>query len=189
MLNVWRALRFTVISVILLGLLYPLGMTLVGQVAFPFQAQGSLAKHDGQVVGSYLIAQKTTARDLFDPRPSFVSYNAMGSGGSNYGPTNPALQAEVKHNLTQALRQNPGVTAREVPTSMVESSGSGLDPDITVQDAWLQIPRVARATGLSVATVRGLVSHMETPRSFGLWGEPMVNVLRLNLAVEAHIGH
>ncbi|RIV25889.1 potassium-transporting ATPase subunit KdpC [Alicyclobacillaceae bacterium I2511] len=183
MRNLLRSLRWLVASVVMLGLIYPLLITGIGQWVFPFQANGSMVQYQGQVVGSRLIAQQVTLAGLFYPRPSAVNYDANGSGGSNLGPTNPALIQEVKKNLEQVLHQNPGVTVAQVPTSMVESSGSGLDPDITVHDALLQVPRVAQATGLSVDTVQNLVRQNTRGRFLGLWGVGRVNVLDLNLAV------
>lgn len=180
MINVWRSLRFTVVFAILLGLLYPLAITGVGNLLFPFQAQGSMLQSRGQVVGSLLIAQATPDRGLFQPRPSAVNYAANDSGGSNLGPTNPALIAEVRANLQSVERANPGVTAAQIPTSMVESSGSGLDPDVSVTDARLQVARIARYTHLSTAFLYDLIERDTVGRTLGIWGEPMVNVQQLN---------
>lgn len=184
MVNFWRSLRFTIVFAILLGLIYPLTVTLVGQLLFPWQANGSLLKWQGRVVGSHLIAQSVTNLGLFQPRPSFVNYNADNSGASNYGPTNPALLMEIKKNMQQVEKNNPGVRAQQIPTSMVESSASGLDPDITVQDAKLQIPRISKTTGLSEDWLTKLVISHTVGRTFGIWGEPMLNVMTLNLAIE-----
>ena len=183
MRNLLRSLRWLVVSVILLGLIYPLSITAISQMVFPFQANGSMMVYQGHVVGSRLIAQQVNMPGLFYPRPSAVNYAGNGSGGSNLGPTNPVLVQDVRKNLAQVLRQDPGVTPAQVPTSMVESSGSGLDPDITVGDALLQVPRVAKATGLSVGTVQSLVRQNTRRRFLGLWGNDRVNVLTLDLAV------
>ncbi|MCL6453875.1 MAG: potassium-transporting ATPase subunit KdpC [Alicyclobacillus sp.] len=188
MVNFWRSIRFTMIFAILLGLIYPLVITGIGELLFPYQAQGSMVKVRGQVVGSMLIAQPVTNPGLFHPRPSAVNYAANGSGGSNLGPTNPALVKEVRNNLQTVLQQNPGVSPSQVPPDMVESSGSGLDPDISVQDALLQIPRIARATGLSQAYLQGLVRQYEQHPTLGIWGTPMVNVMQLNLVIERRLG-
>lgn len=180
MINVWRSLRFTLVFAVLLGLAYPLVVTGLGNLLFPFQATGSLIASRGQVVGSELIAQATPSAGLFQPRPSAVDYAGNNSGGSNLGPTNPALVAQVKASLQTVLKANPSVTAAQVPISMVESSGSGLDPDISLADARLQMIRIARATGLSMTFLSELISHDATGRTLGIWGEPMVNVMQLN---------
>lgn len=180
MINLWRSLRFTVVFAVLLGLVYPLFVMGIGNVLFPFQAQGSMVKVNGTVVGSELIAQATTAPGLFHPRPSAVHYAGNNSGGSNLGPTNPALITEVKGNLQQVLSQNPGVTTSQVPPDMVESSASGLDPNISIADAELQIPRIAKATGLSNGQLQNMITENETGRLFGIWGVSMVNVMQLN---------
>lgn len=187
MTNLWRSIRFTVVFAVLLGLVYPLVVTGIGNVLFPFQAQGSMVRFQGQVVGSSLIAQHVTNPGLFWPRPSAVNYAANGSGGSNLGPTNPALVKEVQNNL-KADGVAPGTPVSMIPPSMVESSGSGLDPDISIQDAMLQIPRIAQATGLSQADLKALVLQYEQGPVFGLWGTHMVNVMNLNLALEKRLG-
>jgi K+-transporting ATPase ATPase C chain len=183
MIHVWRSLRYLVISVLGLGVVYPLIMTAIGQTVFPFQANGSLVRVDGRVVGSRLIAQTVTVPWLFDPRPSAVAYNAMDSGATNYGPTNPALLRSVRRNLQMVERQNPGVSAAQVPTSMVESSGSGLDPDITIADAMLQVPRVARASGIPPGRLRQWIRQDTVGPWLGLYGDAVVNVWQLNLQV------
>lgn len=189
MLNVWRSLRFLVVSVVLLGLIYPLIVTGIGQLVFPYQANGSMVSQHGRVVGSMLIAQAVTKPGLFHPRPSAVNYAANGSGGSNLGPTNPALIKEIKGNLQTVEQQNPGTPVSAIPPSMVESSASGLDPDITVPDAMIQVPRISRATGISQGELVSLVNQYKQGRFIGIWGAPMVNVMQLNLAIEKRLGH
>lgn len=188
MLNVMRSLRFLVVSVVLLGLIYPLLVTGIGHLIRPLGAQGSLFQVRGRAAGSVLIAQKVVSPGLFHPRPSAVDYNADGSGGSNLGPTNPALIREIRTNLAVVLAENPGVTPSEVPPDAVESSASGLDPDISLQNARIQAPRIARADGIPLAAVRALIRQTETGRFLGLFGEPMVNVNRLNLALVHRLG-
>jgi K+-transporting ATPase ATPase C chain len=183
LINLWRAIRFTFVFALLLGIVYPLVVTGIAQGLFPVQANGSMVTYNGRIVGSTLIAQATTSPGLFHPRPSAVDYDADNSGASNLGPTNPVLVATVRAALARLLRNNPGVTAAQVPPGMVESSASGLDPDISPRDAALQIPRVARATGLSPAELQRLIAQHESGRLLGIWGEPTVNVLQLNLAV------
>lgn len=182
MTNLFRSVRFTLVFAVLLGLVYPLLVTGISNVLFPFQARGSMVQVQGRTVGSELIAQAVTNPGLFWPRPSAVKYAANGSGGSNLGPTNPALVAEVQANL-KAAGLAPGTPTASIPPDMVESSASGLDPDISIADALLQIPRIARATGLSAATLQALVTKNEQRPFLGLWGSTMVNVMTLNLAL------
>ena len=184
------AIRMTILTAVLLGLLYPLAITGVAQVVFPSAADGSLLKVNGQVVGSSLIAQSFTQAKYFQPRPSAAGkgYDAMASAASNLGPTSRALVDQVSTAVGQALRQDPGLKKGQVPVDMVTTSGSGLDPDITVANARAQAPRVAAARGISLAAVLRLVAAHTTGRTFGFLGEPRVNVLRLNLALDAAHG-
>lgn len=188
MVNLWRSLRFLVVSVVLLGLIYPLIITGIGQLVFPYQANGSMVKVRGQVVGSNLIAQAITNPGLFHYRPSAVNYAANGSGGSNLGPTNPALIKEIKSNIQTVEQQNPGTKVSAIPPDMVESSASGLDPDISIQDALIQVPRIAKATGLSQQELKSMINQYKQGRTLGIWGAPMVNVMQLNLAIEKRLG-
>jgi K+-transporting ATPase ATPase C chain len=183
MINLLRGLRVTAVLAVLCGLVYPLVVLGIGNLLFPFQAAGSMVTRHGQVVGSLLIAQPVTTAALFQPRPSAVHYNASLSGATNFGPTNPALVSEVRQNLRRVERENPGTPVSAIPPSMVESSGSGLDPDITVADALIQVPRVARATGIAPSTLDRLIRQDTIGRALGMWGDPMVDVLTLNLQV------
>ena len=182
---IWSALRLVLLSVVVLGLGYNLLIVGIGQAAFSGQANGSLVKHHGHIVGSRLIGQQFTSARFFEGRPSATSppYNASSSAASNYGPTNPALLKEIRTNLAAVLEENPGVKASQVPPDLVESSASGLDPDISPAAAYLQVPRVARVNHLPVATVRDLVAKHVSGRFIGLYGAPHVNVLELNLAL------
>jgi len=184
------ALRMTVLTAVLLGLIYPLAMTGVAQVIFPGAANGSLVKVNGRVVGSSLIAQQFTAAKYFQSRPSAAGngYDAMASSFSNLGPTNAKLIARVKADTAKLLSQNPGLKAGSVPVDMVATSGSGLDPDITVANARVQAPRVAAARGMGLTSVLALVAKYTTGRQLGFLGESRVNVLRLNLALDAAQG-
>ena len=186
MANVLRAIRMSIVLALMLGLLYPLLITGVGGLLFPRQAQGSMVTYDGHVIGSELIAQPVTSPGLFHPRPSAVNYAANGSARSNFGPTNPALVKEVEDNLKS---EGLSSTTTNVPPDMVESSGSGLDPDISLENAYAQVPRIAKATGLSVEQLKSLINEQESGRFLGIWGEPHVNVIRLNLALEALLHH
>ncbi|MDA8197879.1 MAG: potassium-transporting ATPase subunit KdpC [Thermaerobacter sp.] len=180
--HLWTGTRMLLIMIALV-LVYQVVVTGLAQVLLPYQANGSLIRHNGVVVGAGPIGQAFTTKKFFWSRPSAASYNAAASAASNFGPTNPALLKEVKTNLAAFLKANPGVKPSQVPIDMVTSSDSGLDPDITVASAMIQVPRVAAANGLSASSVRALVVSQEVGRWLGLYGLPHVNVLRLNLAL------
>jgi potassium-transporting ATPase KdpC subunit len=171
--------------VVLTGFVYPLVVFVIGQVAFPYQANGSLIKDgNGTVVGSELIGQQFTADKYFWPRPSYTAsfpYNPLASGGSNLGPTNAKLIGDIT-NRTLFIRQANGVET--VPTDLVMSSASGLDPDISLDAALLQVPRVAKARGLDNAAVEQLVRDRAEKPLPGIAGTDTVNVLTLNLALD-----
>ena len=188
---IWSAVRMVLLFVVVLGLGYNLLMVGIGEAAFPRQANGNLITHHGDVVGSTLIGQQFSAARFFEGRPSATTppYNAASSAASNYGPTNPALLKEIRTNLAQVLKENPGVKARQVPPDLVESSASGLDPDISPAAAYLQVPRVARANHLPLGELRALVARHVSGRFLGLYGAPHVNVLELNLALLKLVGH
>ncbi|RQR64925.1 potassium-transporting ATPase subunit KdpC [Burkholderia sp. Bp9126] len=169
------------------GLAYPAVMTAFGQLVFPSQANGSLVQQDGKVVGSALIGQQFDAPKYFWGRLSATSpmpYNASGSGGSNLGPLNPSLADQVKARIA-ALRDAGTDLSKPVPVDLVTASASGLDPEITPAAAAYQVERVAKARNLSPAAVAQLVAANTSARQFGVLGEPRVNVLKLNLALDA----
>ena len=190
------AIVFIVALTVITGLVYPLAITGIAQVTFPRQAQGSLIEKDGKVIGSVLIGQQftsdkyfhgrlsaTTAPDPKDPSKSVEApYNAANSGGSNLGPTSKALAERVKTDVDKLKAENPKAA---VPVDLVTTSASGLDPDISPDAAYFQAPRVAKARGLGEAQVRDLVAAHVAGRTLGLLGEPRVNVLELNLALDA----
>jgi len=181
------ALSLLAVFTLITGLVYPLAITGVAQAVFPRQANGSLLRHEGRVIGSALIGQPFNQQRYFWGRPSATSpqpYNAAASTGSNLGPLNPALRAAVEQRVA-ALRAHATTRPAAIPIDLVTASGSGLDPDLSPAAALYQVERVARARGLAVPQVRALVERQIERRTFGLLGEPRVNVLRLNLALDA----
>jgi potassium-transporting ATPase KdpC subunit len=184
------ALRSLLVLTVILGLLYPVVVWGIGQVAFRDQAAGSLIERRGQVVGSRLIGQEFTGAQWFHSRPSATGdtpYDGLNSYGSNLGPTNPELVKLVKQRKADVAKQN-GVPQSAVPPDAVTASGSGLDPDISLAYAAIQVQRVAKAHGLSPAMVRQLVAQHTDHPSLGFLGEPGVNVVELNLAVAQAAG-
>jgi K+-transporting ATPase ATPase C chain len=174
-----------VVSSVLLGVVYPLLVTGIAQLAFPHRASGSLLEVDGRVVGSELIGQSFTSASYIHGRPSAGGYDALASGASNLGPTNPALLDAVGERVRGFRAENGLPPASLVPADAVLASGSGLDPDLGVEAALLQAERVASARGLDVATVRGLLERMARGPFLGAFGERRVNVLLVNLALDA----
>jgi len=181
--NFLVAVLMTVVTTMLLGVLYPLAITALAQVIFPDNANGQIIERHGRPIGSRLIGQRFSSPEYFHGRPSAAGpgYDAANSTGSNLGPTNKKLIEAVSANVAAARKENPSA---KVPADLVTSSASGLDPHISPAAALFQVARVDRARGVSEADVRTLVqSHVET-RQFGLLGEPRVNVLLLNLALD-----
>jgi K+-transporting ATPase ATPase C chain len=177
-----QAIRMLVVMTVITGVAYPLIVTGISQVAFKEQANGSLVEKDGKVVGSRLIGQPFSDPKYFWGRPSATSpmpYNGAASSGSNQGPTNPALKEAVEGRIKDHGGKTP------VPADLVTASGSGLDPHISPAAAEYQVARVAKARGMSEEKVRALVAEHRQGRQLGILGEPRVNVLRLNLALDA----
>lgn len=177
------AIAYTIATTAIFGLGYPLLVTGLSQLLFPKQANGSLIMKNGQVVGSQLLGQSFTAGKYFHPRPSNAGagYDPLSSGGSNLGPTNQALVTRVEQDVANWQKENPGVP---VPSDLVTSSGSGLDPDISPASAAFQVPRVAAARGVSQDQIRRMVANHTQGRQWGVFGEARVNVLELNLDLD-----
>ena len=185
------ALALTILLTVITGLVYPLAVCGLAEVIFPEQARGSLIVQGGKIVGSSLIGQNFSSSRYFQGRPSAAGdkgYDAANSGGSNLGPTNKALIDAVRLRLKNFVESNPGTIPKQVPVDIVTTSASGLDPEISPAAADLQVARVARARGLSEDPVRRLVAENTRPRSAGIFGEPGVNVLLLNLALDRVAG-
>jgi len=182
--SVWRtSIRFTIVTAILLGIVYPLVITGLARVLFPRQAAGSLILKNGQVIGSELLAQSFTSDKYFHPRPSAAGngYDATSSGGSNLAQSNKALVQRIQGDIDKLAKENPG---KPVPIDMVTTSASGLDPDITPDNALYQAPRIAAARRISEAALRQLIAAHTRARDLGVFGESRVNVLELNLALD-----
>jgi len=180
--NIITSVLYTVITTILLGIGYPLLVYGLAHL-WPEKANGQLISRNGTIVGSRIIAQPFTGSAYFHPRPSNAGngYDPLNSGGSNLGPTNQKLVDRVKGDVAALQAENPG---KPVPVDLVTTSGSGLDPDITPAGAQFQLPRVAKARGISETELAQFVASHTQPRQFGLLGEPRVNVLELNLALD-----
>lgn len=178
----WAGLRLMVVFTVVLGLLYPLAGVAFGKV-MSGSANGSLVELDGVVVGSSRIGQSFDGDQWFIPRPSASDYDAMASGGSNLGPNNPDLVAEIAVRQAE-IAAREGIPVEQVPADAVTASASGLDPGISPEYAALQVPRVARARGMTEGQIQELVAQATTPAGLGVLGEPSVNVLELNISLE-----
>jgi K+-transporting ATPase ATPase C chain len=185
--SILSSLRALFVLTIMTGVLYPLLLTFVAWVFFPHRANGSLIVSNGRIVGSVLIGQRFESPRYFQPRPSAIRYNPVPSGASNLGPTSRALCDSVQARRTTLVTMNGLPPNAKVPTDMLFASGSGVDPHISPESALMQVQRVARARGLDsvqAVSLEALIKRVTEPRQFGLLGEPRVNVLELNLALD-----
>lgn len=187
-------LLLAVIMLVICGLMYPLLMTGVAQVVFPYQANGSMIKEGDKPIASALIGQQYTAPYYLQGRVSAVHYNTytnladfagVASGSFNYAPSNPALQERMTADIAKFLAQNPTVKRADIPAELMTASGSGLDPHITVASANIQVPRIVKASGLSTAEVQQIIEANTTNKEFGIFGQVTVNVVTANLAIKA----
>ena len=182
-----HALRMLLIMTLLLGIVYPLGMTAVAETLFPYESNGSLIEKDGQIIGSRLIGQSFTKPGYFHSRPSAAGddgYDAAGSGGSNLGPTSEKLIKTAADRIQRVRTENFLSDKAKIPADAVLASASGLDPHISPEYAYLQVQRVSKERGLLPETVVKLVDSKVRERALGIFGEPMVNVLELNMALD-----
>ena len=183
--NLLISVLMTIVTTVLLGLVYPLVVTALAQLFFRDKANGQLVERNGTIVASRIIAQPFVGAGYFHPRPSAAGangYDATASAGSNLGPTNQKLIDRVNADVATAQAENPG---KPVPVDMVTTSASGFDPEITPASAEFQVPRIAKARGLSEAAVRTIVAQHTQGRQWGFFGEPRVNVLETNLALDS----
>jgi K+-transporting ATPase ATPase C chain len=185
--ELWTSIVATVVLCAVVSGVYPVLIWGVGQVLFPHQANGSLIQNNGQIVGSELLAQGFSGAKYFHPRPSAAGtgYDPLSSGGSNLGPTSQKLMDGIKANVAQYRQENGLAAEALVPADAVTASGSGLDPQISLQNAQLQVPRVAKERNLSEDVVRGEIAKATDNALLGIGGESGVNVLKLNLALDA----
>ena len=179
------ALRVTIVSIVLLGLLYPLAMTGIAETIFPAQANGSMVTVNGKVVGSWIVGQLWTKPQYFHGRPSAAGkgYDPTNTGGTNYGATSAKLIKSTQDIVNELKKENP-LASGLPPMDLVTSSASGIDPDISPEAAYWQAPRVAAARHIAVDSLRALIAAHVQGRTFGFLGEPRVNVLELNLALD-----
>ena len=188
--QLWPAISMTLVLCVITGFIYPGVVTGLAQVLFPRPANGSLVTANGRVVGSALIGQPFTRPEYFHPRPSAAGngYDATASGGTNKGPTDARLADTLIAQAIDSVIKNDGAVKGQIPADMVTSSASGLDPDISPANAQLQVPRVARARGVPEAQIAAILARHTQGRQFGFFGEPRVNVLLLNIAIDSAFG-
>ena len=195
------AIKVGIALLLICGIIYPLGMTGISQLIFHKQANGSIIEYNGKPVGSELLGQAFTDTKFFHGRVSAYNYNTyteadakpdvngktaytgVGSGSANLAPSNPALVDRVKKDIDEFLKANPGIKKEDIPTDLLTSSGSGLDPNISPAAAKIQIPAVSRATGISISDLEKIVAKYTEGRQLGVFGEPRVNILKVNIEI------
>lgn len=200
MKSIRQALTFSIILIVICGFLYPMALTGFAQVLFPSQANGSMVEVDGKEVGSTLVGQDFKDERLFKCRPSAYNYNTytqedidsgdyagVASGSNNYAPSNPDLLQRVEEDIQSFLDQNPDVKKEDIPMDIVTASGSGLDPHISVAAAQIQIPAIAKASGISESELQAIIDQHTTGKFLGVFGEETVNVLECNLEIAQKI--
>jgi potassium-transporting ATPase KdpC subunit len=180
------SVMYTIVTVVAFGLIYPLVMTGIAQLLFPYQANGSMVYANGKPVGSAIVGQLWTKPQYFHGRPSAAGkgYDPTNTGATNLGPTSKKLIDSTKATIAALKKENPDATG-PIPMDLVTSSGSGIDPDVSPEGAYYQAPRVAKARSLPLNKVNALIARTITPRTFGILGEPRVNVLQLNMALDS----
>jgi K+-transporting ATPase ATPase C chain len=184
MKEIKNAILILLVFTILLGIIYPLLITGISQVAFPYQANGNLIKENGKILGSELIGQDFSSPSYFHSRPSVINYNSSTSSGSNLGPTNQKLADEVKKRIEHVQTENSLPSSTKIPADLVLASGSGLDGYISVDSAMIQVPRIAKARRISESEIVNLIETYQENTFFG-FGEEVVNVLKLNIALDS----
>jgi len=177
-------LLFAIVILLGFGLAYSLAGAALGRAFFPIEASGSTIARDGRIVGSALVAQPFSDARYFQPRPSAASFDPMAAAGSNVARSNPDLRTRIAE-LTQTVAEREGIAPAEVPAELVTQSGSGLDPHLSPRAASVQVQRIAKARGIDAATIQGLVASKTEAQQFGVLGQPRVNILWLNLALDA----
>ncbi|MGF7086921.1 K+-transporting ATPase ATPase C chain [Kroppenstedtia sanguinis] len=183
-----KYVRLSLLLILLCGLGYPLLMTGISQLLFPEQAEGSIIKNEnGKVVGSKLVGQNFTGDEYFHGRISSIEYDAVNSGSNNYAPSNKTMIDRTQKTVDQLLKEDPGTRKEDIPLDLITNSASGLDPHISPEAARFQIPRVAKASGLSKQELASLIDLNTEGKEWGIFGEPRVNVLKLNLAVNGRM--
>lgn len=183
MKNIIKSIRIVLVFVILLGIIYPLTMTLISNVLFPSQAQGSLIKQNGTVVGSGLIGQTFISGAWFHGRPSAASYDGLKSGGTNLALSNPQFTKNTEAAIDNFIKENPGVKRQDIPSDIITASASGLDPEISLSAAYEQAKRVAGANGLTEAEIKSIIDRDKEGKFLGIFGQDRVNVLKLNMDI------
>lgn len=178
-----RAIKITLVFILILGIIFPVIMTGVSKIAFPNKSKGSLIYSNGKVIGSKLIGQDFTGDKWFNGRPSESKYDGTKSGGSNLAMSNPKWKKSVEKNIDNFIKNNPGIKREDIPEDIVTASASGLDPEISVEAANLQVKRVAQASGVTEEQVKILVKENSSGKFLGIFGEKRVNVLNLNLSL------